>query len=109
MNLHSDLAQIEIGGDLLVQTPGHHESHHFSLARAQCSESLLQLCKGGRVAASDAISFNPYLDRVEQILIPERLSKKLDSACLDCANGHGNITVAADEDDRVPGVRFDKL
>jgi len=35
MNLHGNLANVEIGGDLLVQTAGHHQRHHFSFARAQ--------------------------------------------------------------------------
>src|SRR5580765_7493781 len=43
MNLYRDFAYAEVGCDLLVQTPGHHERHDLALPRRQGFESSFQL------------------------------------------------------------------
>src|ERR1700688_1169892 len=44
MNFYRDFAYAEIGCDLLVQPPGHHERHDLALPRRQRFETNFQLC-----------------------------------------------------------------
>jgi len=46
------------------------------------------------------ISFNSYVNRVDKVLVPKRLSQKFDRTGLDGSNGHRNVTMCGDEDDR---------
>lgn len=46
------------------------------------------------------IAFNSYVNRVDKVLVPKRLGQKFDRAGLNGSNGHWNVTMSGDEDDR---------
>src|ERR1700724_2289483 len=56
-----------------------------------------------------AISREAQLDRVQQVLIAERLGQELDRSSLYRLNGHRDIAVSGDEDDRNVNVRRREL
>ncbi len=105
MDLDGDLAHIEIGGDLLVQTPGDGERHHFTLARGERSVALPQPRHQIRLRALRAVARDPAYDRIKQILIAKWFAEKFDGAFLHCPHRHRYIPVAGDENDRKMDVR----
>src|SRR5580700_10623129 len=55
MNLDRDLADAQIGGDLLVKQAGDNQTHYFSLARCQRFETLAQFRSFLGVLARSAV------------------------------------------------------
>src|SRR5258708_34229200 len=49
------------------------------------------------------------MDRIQQVLVPERLSKKLHRAGFHSPYGHRDISMASNEDDRNPDARIRQL
>ena len=100
VHLHRDLADSEIGGDLLVQAAGGDPRHHIPLALAEEFEPLPQNRVRVFLCAPSAILFEGHGDGVEKILVPDRLSKEIYGTGLDGADRHGNIAIAGEKNDR---------
>ena len=78
MDFYSDLADADVVGDLLVESAGHHQGHHLTLTRGERLETLPQRSDCLFVLQPRAITRQPQLDRVQQVLIAERLGQELD-------------------------------
>src|SRR6202047_2719395 len=109
MDLYGDLADTDVVGDLLVEAASHHQGQHFTLARSESLEPRPQRCDRLFVLQPRAISREAQLDRVQQVLIAERLGQKLDRSSLYRLNGHRDIAVSGDEDDRNVNIRRREL
>ncbi len=104
-----DLADADIACDLLVKAAGHNQGHHLALTRGQRFEARPQHRDRLFVLQPGAISRKTQLDRIQQILIAERLSQELDRAPFHRLHGHRNVTVSGDEDNRNVDVRRREL
>src|SRR5271166_6717882 len=100
MDLHRHLAQLELTRDLFVWTAGDDERQDLLFARRQSIEALPQLGNKLGLLAPGAITLDPRLDRIEQLLLAQGLGQKLDGTGFHCLHRHGNIAVTADEYDR---------
>ena len=99
MDLHRDLTDPEVERDLLVQAPARHFLHDLALARGQRAEATcLSPGDTGHSTLGD-VALDSELDRVQHRLASHRLRQEIDRPCLHCLDGHGNIAMAADEDD----------
>ena len=76
MDFNRDLADANVLSYLLVDAAGHHRCHHLTLARRE-SRARPQLGDRLFVRQPGTISRDPQLDRVQQVLITERLGQKL--------------------------------
>ena len=100
MHLDGHLADPELAGDLLVEPPGDDQRHHLALARGQRLEAGAQFGQPHLAGAAGAVLFERRADRVEQILVAERLGQELDGAGLHRPHRHRDVAIAGDEDDR---------
>src|SRR5438067_9063601 len=105
MHLDGHLADPELAGDLLVEPAGDDEAQDLSLAGGQGLEAGPQFGEAYLVGAADAVLFKRDTDRIEQILVAERLGQKLDGARLHRRHRHRDVAIAGDEDDRQRRVR----
>src|ERR1700740_1732239 len=100
MYFYRDFAYAEVGCDLLVQLPVHHERHDLALPRRQGFETSCQLRHGSFLIKPCSIPSMAELNRFKQILFSEWLSQKFDRATLHRLDRHRNVTMPGDEDDR---------
>src|SRR5216683_1056318 len=109
MDFYSDLADADVVGDLLVEAASHHQGHHLALARGESLEARPQRSDRLFVLQPRAIPREAQLDRVQQVLIAERLGQELDRSSLYRLDGHRDVAVSGDEDDRNVNVRRRQL
>src|SRR6516162_67102 len=109
MDFYGDLADADIEGDLLVETAGHHQGHDFALAGGERLKPRPQRGDCLFVLQPCAIAREAQLDRVQQVLIAERLGQELDRSSLYRLDGHWDVAVSGDEDDRNLNVRCREL
>src|SRR6266481_3430041 len=109
MDLYSDLADADVVRDLLVEAASHHQGHHLTLPGSESLEARPQ--RGDRlfVLQPRAISREAELNRVQQVLVAERLGQELDRSSLYRLHGHRDVAVSGDEDDRNVNVRRRQL
>src|SRR5438270_1606396 len=100
MHLDGHLADPELAGDLLVEPAGDDEAQDLSLAGGQGLKACPQFGEAHLVGAADAVLFKRDTDRIEQILVAERLGQKLDGARLHRPHRHRDVAIAGDEDDQ---------
>src|SRR5271165_4111515 len=86
-------------GNLLVEQPGNHQTHDFTLAYAKPGIALLQFSQLLLLFAEYAVTAERALNHIEQVLVPEWLREELDGTGLHGGYGHRNICVAGDEND----------
>jgi hypothetical protein len=86
--------------DLFVQTAGHHHGHHLAFAGGERLEARPQGGDCPFVLQPRSISRKAQLNRVQQILIAERLGQELDRSSLYRLDGHRDVAVSGDENDR---------
>ena len=84
----------------LFTRPATTKLHDLPLALRELVVTRLQRREARRVAAPCAIALDGRMDRIEQHLIVERLGEELGRAGLHRTDGHRNVAVPADEDDR---------
>jgi hypothetical protein len=106
VNFDCGLAGPQFRTYLLVEQSGNHALHHFSLSRSERSKATAQFFKRCPLIASFAVPFERLLNRIEQILVAERLGQKLHGPGFHRANAHRDIAMASDEDngDFDPGI-----
>src|SRR6266481_2353597 len=100
MHFYSDLADADVEGDLLVEAASHHQGHHLALPGGKSLEARPQRGDCLFVLEPRAISREAQLDRVQQVLIAEGLGQELDRSSLYRLDGHRDVAVSGDEDDR---------
>src|SRR6185436_19849816 len=103
MNLDGDLADLELTGNLFVETPGYHEWQDLALPRCKRRQAPAQRREFGHLPHGRAILRDGVTDSPYQVSLFERFGQEIDRASLDGADRRGNITVARDEHD--VGVR----
>ena len=84
--------------DLFIGKAPNHQPHYFPLSRAQPFVALPQLRYLGPLLSRPPVLIDGLLDRIQKVLVAERLGEKLHRAGFDSPNRHGNIAVAGDED-----------
>src|SRR5215470_13309380 len=72
-------------------------------------EALLKLPDNSRVPTPLTVSRHPNLDRIEQLLVAERLGQKLDGSRLHRPHAHGDVAVTGDEDDRQMDIGAEEI
>src|SRR5262245_65963218 len=96
---------MEVAGNQLVHPTGNHVRHDLALARGQRFKALLELPDSLRVATPGAVTLDPLLNGIEQLLVTERLGQELDGAGLHRLHAHWYVAVAGDEYDGQMDVR----
>src|SRR6202035_3180440 len=109
VDFYSDLADADVVGDLFVKAAGHHQGHYLTLAGGEGLEARPQRGDRRFILQPRAISREAQLDRVQQVLIAERLGQELDRSSLYRLDGHRDVAVSGDEDDRNVNVRRRQL
>jgi hypothetical protein len=99
MHFDGGFTGTEFCRNLLIEHPGDDEAHHLALPDAQSVVSLSQFSNVSLFFPDDAISSERSLNRIEQILVPEWLCKKLNRARLHGLDRHGNVCVRCEKDD----------
>jgi hypothetical protein len=75
MDLHRDFADAEIMGDLLAEAPPHDLDHDLALPRTQRLEALSERVQILVVLPPDTIASEAEMDRIDEVLITERLGQ----------------------------------
>src|ERR1700730_9054855 len=99
MDFYGDLADADVVRDLLVEAASHHQGHHLTLTGGERREARPQRGDGLFILQPSAISREAQLNRIQQVLIAERLGQELDRSPLYCPDGHRDVAVSGDEDD----------
>ena len=100
MGLHRDLADRELGPNLLVQQPRDHECHHIALAMTQRCVAIPQLAQLLLAPERVLAARERLADGGKDDVVAERLGEKLDRAGLHRAYRHRHVGIPRDEDDR---------
>src|SRR6516162_2476455 len=100
VSFHGVLAGTEFCCYLLVEQSPNHSCHHFALARGERSKASMNGFRGGPLLASRAVSIQRLLNRIEEILVAERLRQKLERPCFHGTHAHRDVTVTGNEDNR---------
>src|SRR6516225_3471783 len=74
--------------------------HDFTFAGAELIETLFERSQGFIPLPSSAIASESGLDGLDEVLIPKRFGQELHGTTLHRLNGHGDVRVCRDEDDR---------
>src|SRR5271157_876505 len=105
MDFYGNLADAHLVGDLLIETASHNQGHHLPLTGGQGLEARPQPGQSFFVLQPSAVARKAELDGVQQILVAEGLGQELDRATLHRLDGHRDVAVPGDEDDRELDVR----
>ena len=100
MNFHRHLAQAEFGGNLLVQISGRHAGNDFALAGTERAKSFAQGGVQFHLFAPRPIALQAGKNRIQHVLVAERLGEKIHGAGLHGAHGHGDVAMGRHEHDR---------
>src|SRR5689334_23909614 len=109
MDFDSDFADADLVGDLFIEAASRYQGHHLALARGEAREPRSHLGQSFFVLPPCAVALEAQLDRVEQILVAEWLGQKLDRSALHRPDGHRDVAIPGDEDDRELDVRGGEL
>src|SRR5262245_19997295 len=109
MHLHGDIADADLGGGLLVHQAGADQLHDLLLTRTERVEAGTQVLGFPFVLAPSAIALDGHSDRVQEILLPDRLGEELDRSGLHGLDAHRDVAVAGDEDDGRVNVGLGQL
>src|SRR6266446_1135972 len=109
MDLHCDFAGSEIKGYLLVEHARNNQAHDFALARGQLVVAFSQLGEATLLLASYTVAIQSLADRIQQLLVLERLGQKLHGTGFHGLHRHRNISMTSDEDDGDLDARVSQL
>src|SRR6266446_6467027 len=109
MDLHCDFAGSEIKGYLLVEHARNNQAHDFALARGQLVVAFSQLGEATLLLASYTVAIQSLANRIQQVLVPERLGQKLHGTGFHGLHRHRNIPMTGDEDDGDSNARVSQL
>src|SRR5262249_7861678 len=88
---------------------GHDVEHDLTLAQAERLETLSERRRGRLTLPSGTIASKSGPDRVNELLITERLCQELHRTALHRLHGHRHVGVRCDENDRYLPVRRGKV
>src|SRR5260370_17301283 len=100
MDLHRGFRDTEVVGDLLAEAAPHDLDHYLAFPWAQRIELRPERAQGLFILAPSTIASEAQLDRVDQVLITERLGQELNGTALHRLHRHRDVTVPRYEDDR---------
>src|SRR5207253_1038163 len=98
MDLHGSLTDPDFSGDLFIEQARNYQGQNLSLPGCQRFQAFSQNSNFCLSLPSVTIPLQPDLNRVQQILIAERLRQELDSPRLHRSHGHRDIAVGSNED-----------
>src|ERR1700751_4813606 len=96
-------------GDLLAEAPLHNLDHYLAFPWGERFEARPERTQGLFILAPSTIASEAELDRVDQVLITERLGQELDSTRLYRLHRHRDVTVPRHEDDWDLDIRSREL
>src|SRR4029077_4243719 len=99
MDFYCCLAGSEFVGDLLIEQSGNHESHNLPLSCGQIVIAFLQFVHLGLLLSRGAVTLEGLLNRVQEILVPERFRQKFHGTRLQRLDRHRNVAMGRNEDD----------
>ncbi len=109
MNLYCVFGGAKLSRNLLVELAADDHVDDFALSLRQRFETLTQHCKFRLLLAYGPILLQCDSNRIQQILIAERLGEKLDRSRLHSLDRHWNVAVAGNKDDRDGNVGLSQL
>src|SRR3546814_65714 len=109
MKLHRNLGNTKVVGDLLVETAHRYLAHDLAFARRQRRKTFDMLLHDLGARALGDIAFETRGDGVEQGLIAHRLGQKIDRTRFHRLDGHRNVAMPGEEDDRFSNPRRRKM
>src|SRR5262245_43932025 len=109
VDLHRDLGEIDLGGDLLVHEAGGDQGQDLLLARGERLETSLKIVRDLLAFAPLAITLDRRRHRIQHVLVAKRLAQEIDRSGLHGPHGHRDVAVAGHEDDRDMNVRLGQL
>ena len=92
----------------LLQTARQHQLEHLALALRQRIEISPDFRDGALIVAMGAVPCDRQMDRVQQLLVTDRLGQELNRPGLHGPNRHRNIGMTADENNGQMHVRLDQ-
>src|SRR5712671_1320625 len=104
VNLNRNFAQTDFGGDLLVHQTGDDEGHDLPLARAERVEEAAQLGVCVIFLPRPTVPLERRRNRIQHVLVAERFLQEVDRARLHGPDGHRDVAVTGDEDDRYTDI-----
>src|ERR1035437_8500167 len=105
MDLEGDFAGSELKRALLIEHARNYQSHDFALAWGERFVVLSQLAKFALLLTRHPIAIQSLMNRIQQILVPERLGQELHRPGFHGLHRHRNISMTGDEYDRNPDAR----
>src|SRR5580704_15751208 len=99
MNLDRGFTGSDLGGYLFVEQTGYHKRQDFTLPRCQQFETLADHRDLSLTAPPGTVLFQRDLNRIQQVLVAERLGQELDGSRFHGSHRHGDVAVAGDKDD----------
>ena len=100
MLLDGDFTDTEFSRDLFIQQTCHYELHNFSFPSCQRLKARAYIRQVCSLRPCDTVLFDRLVYAVKKLLVTKGLGEEIDGARLECLNGHWNVSVARDEDDR---------
>src|SRR4029077_19240274 len=97
INCYRTVTCAEVGCDLLVQPPRHHERHHLALPRRHRFETNFDVCHRSFLLKTRSITGMTELNCVKQILLSKWLCQEFDCATLHRLHRHWNVTMSGNK------------
>jgi hypothetical protein len=109
MDLHRRLGDAHVIGNLFVEAASHDLDHDLALAGTERVETLSEGVQSLLALSAGTIARKASLDRIEEVLITERLREEFYGTSLHGSYAHRNVAVRGDEDDWEMPVRRGEL
>jgi hypothetical protein len=98
MNLHRRFCDTDIVGNLLAEAALHDVDHYLAFPRGKRFEARSERTQSLFILALSTITSKGELDRVDQVLITERLGQELNGTAFHRLHRHRDVTVPRYED-----------
>src|ERR1700730_1856849 len=109
MHLDGDLADANFSGYLLVHLTRCHQRDDIALTQRKGLEAGSHVGDGFCVMALSAVAIERNPNCVQKVLLADRLRQKLHRTSFHRLDGHRDIAVSGDEDDRSIDVQLDEF
>ena len=100
MHLHRGYRDAYVAGNLFIEATGRDLDHDLTLAGAERIETRPERTQGLITIPTGTIASEANLDRLEEVLIAERLREEFYGTALHRLHSHWDVRVRCDEDDR---------
>src|SRR5467141_2612690 len=109
MDLHGDFAGPQLKSDLLIEHSRNYQGHNLTLACSQSRVALSQFGKTTLLLARHTVAIQSLANRIQQVLVLERLGQELHGTGFHGFHRHRDISVTGDEDDGDSDARVSQL